>query len=133
MARSLVIVESPAKAKTINKYLGKNYVVRSSIGHVRDLQGAPAADHKDRAKEAAKTRAMSPAKKAAYKKKRDRTQLIRRMGVNPDKGWAANYGIVSGKEKRSKSFASLPRTLTRSISRRTLIAREKPLPGTFRS
>ena len=99
MARSLVIVESPAKAKTINKYLGKNYVVRSSIGHIRDLQGAPAADHKDRAKEAAKTRAMSPAKKAAYKKKRDRTQLIRRMGVNPDKGWAANYGIVSGKEK----------------------------------
>ena len=99
MARSLVIVESPAKAKTINKYLGRDYVVRSSVGHVRDLVGAPAATHKDRAKEAAKTRAMSPAKKAAYKKKRDRTQLIRRMGVNPDKNWEANYGIVSGKEK----------------------------------
>ena len=35
--KSLVIVESPAKAKTINKYLGKDYVVRSSVGHVRDL------------------------------------------------------------------------------------------------
>ncbi|AKM84170.1 TPA: type I DNA topoisomerase [Candidatus Campbellbacteria bacterium] len=33
----LLIVESPAKAKTINKYLGKDYVVTSSVGHIRDL------------------------------------------------------------------------------------------------
>tara|TARA_Y100000589_G_scaffold229700_1_gene217119 strand:+ start:1077 stop:3410 length:2334 start_codon:yes stop_codon:yes gene_type:complete len=37
MAKNLVIVESPAKAKTIEKYLGKDYIVRSSIGHIRDL------------------------------------------------------------------------------------------------
>ncbi|MBX3247378.1 MAG: type I DNA topoisomerase [Myxococcales bacterium] len=37
MSRSLVIVESPAKAKTIAKYLGDGYVVESSIGHIRDL------------------------------------------------------------------------------------------------
>src|SRR3989440_8416283 len=37
MARSLVIVESPAKAKTINKYLGRNYSVKASYGHVMDL------------------------------------------------------------------------------------------------
>ncbi|MGB7152865.1 MAG: DNA topoisomerase, partial [Candidatus Acidiferrales bacterium] len=37
MGRSLVIVESPAKAKTINKYLGRNYAVRASYGHVKDL------------------------------------------------------------------------------------------------
>ena len=37
MAKNLVIVESPAKAKTIEGYLGKDFVVRSSYGHVRDL------------------------------------------------------------------------------------------------
>ncbi len=37
MSKNLVIVESPAKAKTIEGYLGKDYVVRSSFGHVRDL------------------------------------------------------------------------------------------------
>ena len=37
MAKNLVIVESPAKAKTIEKYLGKDYVVKSSFGHIRDL------------------------------------------------------------------------------------------------
>jgi DNA topoisomerase-1 len=37
MAKSLVVVESPAKAKTINKYLGRDYKVMASMGHVRDL------------------------------------------------------------------------------------------------
>ncbi len=37
MPSSLVIVESPAKAKTISKYLGDEYIVKSSVGHIRDL------------------------------------------------------------------------------------------------
>ena len=37
MSKNLVIVESPAKAKTIEKYLGKDYIVKSSFGHIRDL------------------------------------------------------------------------------------------------
>ncbi|MBQ2048758.1 MAG: hypothetical protein II487_07235, partial [Schwartzia sp.] len=35
--KTLVVVESPAKAKTIEKYLGRNFVVRASMGHLRDL------------------------------------------------------------------------------------------------
>ena len=35
--KTLVIVESPAKAKTIEKYLGSEYIVRASVGHIRDL------------------------------------------------------------------------------------------------
>ena len=46
--KSLVIVESPAKAKTISKYLGKEYIVKSSVGHVRKLpKGEKAIDRKD--------------------------------------------------------------------------------------
>jgi DNA topoisomerase-1 len=100
MARSLVIVESPAKAKTINRYLGKDFIVKSSVGHIRDLpRGAKAVDPKARAEEAKKTRALSPERKAAYKKKRSREQLVRRMGINPDKRWSAEYEILPGKEK----------------------------------
>ncbi len=102
MAKSLVIVESPAKAKTINKYLGSDFVVKSSVGHIRDLPTSGSAkevDPKARAAEAAKTRKMAPKAKLAYKKKKAKQQLVSRMGVDPEKGWKANYQILPGKEK----------------------------------
>jgi DNA topoisomerase-1 len=100
MARSLVIVESPAKARTINRYLGKDFIVKSSIGHIRDLPfGGKASDPKARAKEAAKTRKLSAKAKESYRKQRARDQLVRRMGVDPEHDWKATYEILPGKEK----------------------------------
>ncbi|MBY6189199.1 type I DNA topoisomerase [Microbulbifer agarilyticus] len=103
MGKSLVIVESPAKAKTINKYLGKDFVVKSSIGHIRDLptgaSAKQAVDPKERARRAAETRKLSPEAKEVYKRKKTREQLIKRMGINPDHNWDAHYEILPGKEK----------------------------------
>lgn len=92
MAKSLVIVESPAKAKTINKYLGNDYVVRSSVGHIRDLPTSGAA--KIESKPAARGKAVKADKAEAA-----RSALFRRMGVDPQNGWNAQYEILPGKEK----------------------------------
>ncbi len=102
MGKSLVIVESPAKAKTINKYLGRNYVVKSSVGHVRDLPTSGSGkkvDPEARAKAAAITRALPPEKRAAHKKAKSQQALIARMGIDPENGWEASYHILPGKEK----------------------------------
>lgn len=48
MSKSLVIVESPAKAKTIGKYLGKGFVVKASLGHIKDLPKSDLAVNVDR-------------------------------------------------------------------------------------
>jgi len=102
MGKSLVIVESPAKAKTINKYLGSDYIVKSSVGHIRDLPtsgGGSTSTPQQRAKQAAATRKMKPEEKAAHKIRKSKEQLIARMGINPDKNWDARYEILPGKEK----------------------------------
>jgi DNA topoisomerase I len=76
-ARRLVIVESPAKAKTIAGYLGRNYVVESSIGHIRDLPTS-AAD--------------IPAK---YKK-----EPWARLGVDVDHGFEPLYVVNADKRQQ---------------------------------
>ena len=98
MAKSLVIVESPAKAKTINKYLGKDFIVKSSVGHVRDLPTS-GTGKKAATKSPAEVRAMTPAAKEKYKAKREKVALYNRMGINPEKNWEASYAVLPGKEK----------------------------------
>ncbi|WP_332820427.1 toprim domain-containing protein, partial [Pseudomonas sp.] len=97
MGKSLVIVESPAKAKTINKYLGDQYVVKSSIGHIRDL---PTSGSASAAKEPVKRgKAAAGEVPALSPKEKAKRQLVARMGVDPEHGWKAKYEILPGKEK----------------------------------
>ena len=97
MGKSLVIVESPAKAKTINKYLGNQYVVKSSIGHIRDL---PTSGSASAAKEPAKRgKAAAGEGPVLTPKEKAQRQLVSRMGVDPEHGWKAKYEILPGKEK----------------------------------
>jgi len=102
MGKSLVIVESPAKAKTINKYLGRDFIVKSSVGHIRDLPTSGSGkkvDPKERARQAAITRKLSPEDKIRHKAEKSQKQLISRMGIDPTQDWAARYEILPGKEK----------------------------------
>ncbi|QCI19847.1 MAG: type I DNA topoisomerase [Buchnera aphidicola (Brevicoryne brassicae)] len=85
MQKSLVIVESPAKAKTINQYLGCKYIVKSSIGHVRDLLTK-------------KNKKKDKTKKSTSNSTEQDT-LIHQIGIDPYQNWKAEYHILPGKEK----------------------------------
>ena len=100
MSKSLVIVESPAKAKTISKYLGSEYIVESSVGHIRDLPKKGTGT----SKRSSIPKNISPEEKARLKAVNDRNRLIRRMGIDPDNGWKAEWQIIPEKEKVLKSL-----------------------------
>ncbi|WP_131667590.1 type I DNA topoisomerase [Psychrobacter pygoscelis] len=95
--KALVIVESPAKAKTINKYLGDDFIVRSSVGHVRDLPVSGS----NKAKAAAKS------DESLSKEEKAQQALVRRMGVDPEHGWQAVYEVLPNKTKVIKELKSL--------------------------
>ena len=101
MPSSLVIVESPAKAKTISKYLGDEYIVKSSVGHIRDL---PKKGIKSGAKRNVIPKDLPADEKARLKKINERKRLINRMGVDPDSNWKATYQIIPEKEKVIKEL-----------------------------
>ena len=100
MTKSLVIVESPAKAKTISKYLGSDYIVESSVGHIRDLPKKASPN----SKRSSIPKDVSPEEKIRLKAINDRNRLIRRMGIDPDNGWTADWQIIPEKEKVIKSL-----------------------------
>ncbi|MCD1280247.1 type I DNA topoisomerase [Psychrobacter sp. CCUG 69069] len=97
--RSLVIVESPAKAKTINKYLGDDFIVRSSIGHVRDLPVS--------ASKSAKKTATTKKDDSLSKEEKAQQALVRRMGIDPEHDWAAVYEVLPNKTKVIKELKAL--------------------------
>jgi DNA topoisomerase-1 len=82
--RRLVIVESPAKARTIAGYLGQGYVVESSIGHIRDMPD-----------------------KAAEIPEKYRKESWARLGVNVDDGFEALYVVHADKKQQVSKLKSL--------------------------
>jgi DNA topoisomerase I len=92
MARSLVIVESPAKAKTINKYLGRDYAVKASLGHVMDLPkktlGILLPGEENGGRKKRKSKAKGKAEKPA-----------RRLSVNDENIFEPHLEIIPGKKK----------------------------------
>ena len=82
MQENLVIVESPAKAKTIEKFLGDDFKVMSSYGHIRDLKKKELSIDKD---------TLQP----AYVIPKDKEELVKRLRENAkkaDKVWLASGG-----------------------------------------
>ena len=107
MGKSLVIVESPAKAKTINKYLGSDYIVKSSVGHIRDLPKSGGESEKTEKAKPVSTKGMTAEQKAKIKAEKAANALIKRMGIDPYHGWKANYQILPDKGKVVSELKSL--------------------------
>ena len=108
MPKTLVIVESPSKAKTISKYLGSDYIVKSSVGHIRDL---PKGKSKTPTQRNTIPKDLPEDEKRLLKKINERKRLVRRMGIDPDNGWAANYEIIPEKEKVIKELKAAAKSV----------------------
>jgi DNA topoisomerase I len=101
MARSLVIVESPAKAKTINKYLGREYTVKASLGHVLDLPKKtlgillPGGENGKKKKKKRKTKAKGKAGEKVVEEKKPPKPIV----VTAENIFEPTLEIIPGKIK----------------------------------
>src|SRR6185503_6737506 len=126
VARALVIVESPAKAKTINKFLGSNYTVKASMGHVRDLPKKTLGVDE---------RTFSPTYEPLPEKKKTLSELKKAakgasavyLAPDPDReGEAISWHLAE--ELRGETEAPFHRVLFNEITKRAIVeAFEHPL------
>src|SRR3954464_10145330 len=107
MARSLVIVESPAKAKTINKYLGKNYTVKASLGHVMDL---PRKEIGIRLPGEEESNGKKPKKRKRGKKVKAARAARPAVTLDDEKIFQPTLQIISGKGKVINDLRKLAST-----------------------
>ncbi len=96
MAKTLVVVESPAKAKTIKKYLGKDYDVKASVGHIKDLPDG-----------AGKTKNTT--------RRNDTQEFYPVVGVDVNDNFKPHYEIIPGKEKIIKELREAAATADRLL------------------
>ncbi len=101
MARSLVIVESPAKAKTINKYLGRNYTVKASYGHVMDLPKKTIGILLPARRRLGKAKSEAQDEEGARPERRPRSakKLIKTIATTPEEEFEPTYEVIPGKMK----------------------------------
>jgi DNA topoisomerase-1 len=104
MAKALVIVESPAKAKTINQYLGKDYIVKSSIGHIRDLPPSGLKRKKTATRTKVNDKDLDAEMLKQEKEQKAYNAMVRQMGLDPENGWEADYVVLPDKEKVLKEL-----------------------------
>ena len=124
MAKNLVIVESPAKAKTINKYLGRGFTVKASMGHVRDLPKKKLGVDVERGF-AVQYEALPARKKVLDElKKAAKTADTVYLAADPDReGEAICWHLaeeLGGKSKKSK--AKFRRVVFNEITKRAILA-----------
>jgi DNA topoisomerase-1 len=133
MGKSLVIVESPAKAKTINKYLGNNFVVKSSVGHIRDLPTAGSGKTTDPRSAPRRRRRRARCRPAKRRATRNRRPANSWCGAWASTRSTAGRRTTRSSRARKKWFPSCASWRTRPIPstwRRTSTARARRSPGT---
>ncbi|MEW5806891.1 MAG: type I DNA topoisomerase [Acidobacteriota bacterium] len=119
MSKLLVIVESPAKAKTINKFLGKDYTVKASMGHIRDLPKSKLGVNEENSFEPTykvlpdKVKVVAELKKASMKAK----EIF--LAPDPDREGEAICWHLKEELKRTK--AKFHRVLFNEITKRAVL------------